>query len=75
MYSGNDAQLQGEASRSIVVRLKGARDEHRVPVADDFWPLYEQYLQIERKGSNLSDAVWIALRRGKGKPLTYYSGH
>jgi len=37
-------------SRSIVVRLKGARDEHRVPVADDFWPLYEKYLQIERKG-------------------------
>jgi integrase/recombinase XerD len=27
-------------SGTVVVRLKGARDEHRVPVADDVWPLF-----------------------------------
>ncbi len=32
----------------IVVRLKGARDEHRVPVTDDFWPVCELYLKEER---------------------------
>jgi site-specific recombinase XerD len=63
-----DIDAQG---RSIVVRLKGARDEHRVPVADDFWPIYEQYLQDERKGLDLHNAAWIGLRRGKGRPLTY----
>ena len=32
----------------ITVKLKGARDEHRVPVTDDFWPLYHHYLDEER---------------------------
>ena len=31
--------------RLITVRLKGARDQHRVPVTDDFWPIYEEYLR------------------------------
>jgi site-specific recombinase XerD len=55
----------------IVVRLKGARDEHRVPVTDDFWPVYECYLQEERRTTKDSEALWVALRKGRGKPLTY----
>ena len=35
-------------SGTIVVRLKGARDEHRVPVSDDFWPVFARYLGQER---------------------------
>jgi integrase/recombinase XerD len=31
-------------SGSVLVRLKGARDQHRVPVADDFWPLFAHYV-------------------------------
>src|SRR5271156_808800 len=55
----------------IVVRLKGARDEHRVPVTDDFWPVYERYLKEERRTAEDSEALWVALRKGRGKPLTY----
>jgi site-specific recombinase XerD len=55
----------------IVVRLKGARDEHRVPVTDDFWPVYERYLKEERRTTEDSEALWVALRKGRGKPLTY----
>jgi integrase/recombinase XerD len=55
----------------IIVRLKGARDEHRVPVTDDFWPVYEQYLKEERRTTENSQALWVALRKGRGKPLTY----
>ena len=29
---------------TITVRLKGARDEHRVPVTGDFWPVFDRYL-------------------------------
>jgi hypothetical protein len=36
------------ASSMIVVSLKGARDEHRVPVSADFWPLFAAYLPEER---------------------------
>jgi integrase len=57
----------------IVVRLKGARDEHRVPITDDFWPLYEQYIRDERRTSIDVNAVWIAARKGSGKPLRYAS--
>jgi integrase/recombinase XerD len=28
--------------RFITVRLKGAREQHRVPVTDDFWPIYAE---------------------------------
>jgi integrase/recombinase XerD len=55
----------------IVVRLKGARDEHRVPVTDDFWPVYERYLKEDRRTTEDSEALWVALRKGRGKPLTY----
>lgn len=59
--------------RLIVVRLKGARDEHRVPVTDDFWPVYERYLKDERRGFPNGPPLWVALRKGHGKPLTYAS--
>lgn len=55
--------------RMIVVRLKGARDEHRVPVTDDFWPIFDRYLLEERREP--SSALWVAARKGRGKPLTY----
>lgn len=55
----------------IVVRLKGARDEHHVPVTDDFWPVYELYLKEERRTVEGSEALWVALRKGRGKPLSY----
>jgi len=59
--------------RLIVVRLKGARDEHRVPVTDDFWPIYERYLEDERRALSNGQSLWVALRKGRGKPLTYAS--
>jgi integrase/recombinase XerD len=36
------------ASSTIVVALKGARDEHRVPVSADFWPHFAAYVRDER---------------------------
>ena len=59
--------------RLVVVRLKGARDEHRVPVTDDFWPIYECYLKDERRAFPNGQSLWVALRKGRGKPLTYAS--
>ena len=59
--------------RCITVRLKGARDQHRVPVTDDFWPIYEEYLRTERRAAPDVHAVWIASRKGRGKPLRYGS--
>ena len=59
--------------RFITVRLKGARDQHRVPVTDDFWPIYEKYLRTERRAAPDVHAVWIASRKGRGKPLRYAS--
>jgi site-specific recombinase XerD len=58
---------------SITVRLKGARDEHRVPVTDDFWPLLDEYLRTERRTSSDVHALWVASRKGRGKPLRYAS--
>jgi integrase/recombinase XerD len=57
--------------RTITVRLKGARDEHRVPVADDFWPLLDKYLSTERHAPRDLNALWVAARKGNGKPLCY----
>jgi site-specific recombinase XerD len=57
--------------RTITVRLKGARDEHRVPVTDDFWPLLDKYLGAERGTSKEIKALWTAARKGRGKPLCY----
>jgi integrase/recombinase XerD len=59
--------------RLVTVRLKGARDQHRVPVTDDFWPIYEEYLRTERQAALDVHAVWIASRKGRGKPLRYAS--
>jgi site-specific recombinase XerD len=62
-----------KSRRLITVRLKGARDQHRVPVTDDFWPIYEEYLRTERRAAQGVHAVWIASRKGQGKPLRYAS--
>jgi site-specific recombinase XerD len=58
-------------SGTIVVRLKGARDEHRVPVSDDFWPVFARYLGQERGLAGPTDPPWVMFRRGHGSPLTY----
>ena len=60
-----------ERGRAITVRLKGARDEHQVPVTDDFWPVFHRYLNEERVPTNATSAAWLGLRRGKGEPLSY----
>jgi integrase/recombinase XerD len=57
--------------RTITVRLKGARDEHRVPVTDDFWPQLDKYLSTERRAPRDLNALWVAARKGQGKPLCY----
>ena len=56
--------------RTVVVRLKGARDEHRVPVTDDWWPLLDTYLSAER-GRQPIEALWVGRRQGAGRPLRY----
>lgn len=55
---------------TVVVRLKGARDEHRVPVTSEFWRLFDHYLEHERRDAP-GEAVWVGLRRGWPRPLTY----
>jgi integrase/recombinase XerD len=60
-----------EQRQIITVRLKGARQDHRVPVTDDFWPLFRQYLQTERHTRAPTAAAWVAQRRGHGVPLSY----
>jgi site-specific recombinase XerC len=57
--------------RTVTVRLKGARDEHRVPITDDFWPLLDRYLSTERRVADDLNALWVAARKGQGKPLCY----
>jgi site-specific recombinase XerD len=59
------------AGSAVVVCLKGARDEHRVPVSADFWPLYSAYVRDERGLGAPEDPAWVALRRGHGNPLCY----
>jgi integrase/recombinase XerD len=59
------------ASGTVVVCLKGARDEHRVPVSADFWPLYAAYVREERGLGAPEQPAWVALRRGRGRPLGY----
>ena len=63
------ADLDRRAS-TIVVRLKGARDEHRVPATEEFWRLFDQYLELERRAAP-GEAAWVGLRRGWPNPLTY----
>jgi len=60
-----------QRGRTIIVRLKGARDEHRVPVTDDFWPVFQRYCTNERSGEASTSAAWLSFRRGHGKPLSY----
>ena len=60
-----------EKRGTITVRLKGDRDEHRVPVTDDFWPLFHRYLADERGTTATTTAAWLSMRKGKGKPLSY----
>ena len=60
-----------ERQQTITVRLKGARQEHRVPVTDDFWPLFRRYLKTERHMPARTAAAWVAQRRGHGVPLSY----
>ncbi len=55
---------------TIVVRLKGARDERRVPVTEQFWRLFDLYLDHERRDAP-GEAAWVGLRRGWPNPLTY----
>ncbi len=58
-------------SSTVVVCLKGARDEDRVPVSPDFWPVFSDYVREERGLGAPDDPAWIALRRGHGRPLGY----
>ena len=55
----------------VTVLLKGSRDEHRVPITDDFWPLFERYLNDERSAAATTPAAWLAMRKGRGEPLSY----
>ncbi|MGB8874977.1 MAG: hypothetical protein WCD11_01605, partial [Solirubrobacteraceae bacterium] len=55
-------------SGTITVRLKGARDEHCVPIVEEFWPVFARYLREERGLGAPGDAAWLA--RG-GRPLSY----
>jgi integrase/recombinase XerD len=55
---------------TVIVMLKGARDEHRVPVTAPFWVAFDRYLAEER-GDPPTDAAWVGARRGRGRPLTY----
>jgi integrase/recombinase XerD len=57
-------------ARTITVRLKGAREDHVVPVGDAFWSDYRTYLELER-GTPEHPAAWIARRKGGGRPLGY----
>lgn len=54
---------------TVVVLLKGSRDEHRVPVTEDFWPVFDRYLA--ERGDLPTEAAWVGARRGAGRPLTY----
>ncbi len=55
---------------TVTVLLKGARDEHRVPVTAPFWVAFDQYLTEER-GDPPTEAAWVGARRGRGRPLSY----
>ncbi|MBA3741497.1 MAG: site-specific integrase [Sporichthya sp.] len=55
---------------TVIVRLKGARDEHCVPVSAPFWTAFDRYLTEER-GDPPTNAAWVGTRRGRGRPLSY----
>ncbi|WGF90777.1 tyrosine-type recombinase/integrase [Marinivivus vitaminiproducens] len=58
------------SQRTITVRLKGSRQMHIVPVGEAFWPIYSEYLRVER-GVQIHSAAWISFRKGGGRPLSY----
>lgn len=43
---------------------------HIVPVGEGFWPVYNEYLRVER-GERDHSAAWISFRKGRGQPLSY----
>lgn len=47
--------------RTVTVLLKGARDEHRVPVTPDWWSLLDDYVSQER-GTPDTPALWVGRR-------------
>lgn len=55
---------------TVTVLLKGARDEHRVPVTAPFWVAFDRYIGEER-GDPPTEAAWVGSRRGRGRPLSY----
>jgi integrase len=55
---------------TVTVRLKGARDEHQVPVTAEFWAAFDRYLATER-GNPPTDAAWVGAGRGRGRPPRY----
>lgn len=56
--------------RVVTIRLKGARDDHQVPVTEDFWAAWAEYVAQER-GSLDAAWAWVGRRRGRDKPLRY----
>ena len=42
-----------------------------MPITDDFWPLFERYLNDERSAAATIPAAWLAMRKGRGEPLSY----
>ncbi|KAA0017647.1 tyrosine-type recombinase/integrase [Antrihabitans cavernicola] len=60
----------GDAGRSPYGSRAGARDEHRVPVTPDWWPLLDDYLNSER-GQPDTVALWVGRRQGADRPLRY----
>jgi integrase/recombinase XerD len=67
-------KISTASGTSITVRLKGARDQHRVPVTDDFWPLLDR---VSKHRTPHADGGSLRLdrfaRKGRGKPLCYAS--
>jgi len=60
-----------DARRCVVrLRLKGARDEHTVPVTDDFWALWARHRAADQWPATRQWA-WEGRRRGQGHALRY----
>lgn len=58
--------------QTVTVRLKGARDEHRVPVTEDWWPVLAEYLAGRGCPETSSTApLWVGRRQGAGRALRY----
>jgi integrase/recombinase XerD len=55
-----------EQASTITVLLKGARDEHRVPVTEDFWPC--PGLTLQERWQNFEQHIWPQWLAGQGRP-------